>query len=85
MNLELTQEQSLIVAMVRRFVREEILPLELNLDPDGDELAPEDQARLIEKTKAMGLYGLDIPPEYGGPDIDLVTRTLIAVEAHRCP
>ena len=80
MNLELTQEQSLIVAMVRRFVREEILPLELNLDPDGDELAPEDQARLIEKTKAMGLYGLDIPPEYGGPDIDLVTRTLIAVE-----
>lgn len=80
MNLELTQEQSLIVAMVRRFVREEVLPLELNLDPDGDELAPEDQARLIEKTKAMGLYGLDIPPEYGGPEIDLVTRTLIAVE-----
>ncbi len=80
MNLELTQEQNLIIAMVRRFVREEIVPLELNLDPDADELASEDQARLIEKTKAMGLYGLDIPPEYGGPEIDLVTRTLIAVE-----
>ncbi len=80
MNLELTQEQNLIIALVRRFVREEIVPLELNLDPDADELASEDQARLIEKTKAMGLYGLDIPPEYGGPEIDLVTRTLIAVE-----
>lgn len=80
MNLQLTEEQELLIAMVRRFVREEILPLELALDPDAEELAPEDNARLIEKTKAMGLYGLDIPPEFGGPDIDLVTRTLIAVE-----
>jgi acyl-CoA dehydrogenase len=80
MNLSQTEEQEMIVAMVRRFVREEVLPLELDLDPDADELAPEDHARLIEKTKAMGLYGLDIPPEYGGPDIDLVTRTLVAIE-----
>ena len=28
----------------------------------------------------MGLYGLDTPPEYGGPAIDLVTRCLIAIE-----
>ena len=80
MNLELTDEQTLIIAMVRRFVREEILPLEINIDPDADSLEPEDQARLISITKSMGLYGLDIPPEYGGPDIDLITRTLIAVE-----
>lgn len=80
MDLKLTQEQDMIVGSVRRFVREEILPLEQHLDPDADELAPDDSARLIEKTKAMGLYGLDIPPEYGGPEIDLVTRTLLAIE-----
>jgi len=80
MNLTLTAEQDLIVSMVRRFVREEIVPLELNLDPDADELAPADRERLVGKVKAMGLYGLDIPPEYGGPEIDLVTRTLIAIE-----
>ena len=80
MDLGLTEEQSLIVGMVRRFVRDEILPLELNLDPDADELEPDDKARLVEVTKSMGLYGLDIPPEYGGPEIDLVTRTLIAIE-----
>jgi acyl-CoA dehydrogenase len=28
----------------------------------------------------MGLYGLGIPAEYGGPDIDLMTSTLIAIE-----
>lgn len=80
MNLELTEEQDLIVGNVRRFVREEILPLELSLDPDADELLPADAERLSAKTKAMGLYGLDIPVEYGGPDLDLVTRTLLAIE-----
>jgi alkylation response protein AidB-like acyl-CoA dehydrogenase len=79
-DLELSEEQALIVAMVRRFVREEIVPLELGLDPDADRLAEPDRARLIEQTRAMGLYGLDIPPAYGGPEIDLVTRTLIAIE-----
>lgn len=80
MNLELTEEQDLIIGNVRRFVREEIVPLELSLDPDADELLPQDRERLSAKTKAMGLYGLDIPVEYGGPDIDLVTRTLLAIE-----
>ncbi len=80
MNLNLTAEQDLIVAMVRRFVREEIVPLELDLDPDADELAVSDAARLTAKVKEMGLYGLDIPPQYGGPEIDLTTRTLIAME-----
>jgi alkylation response protein AidB-like acyl-CoA dehydrogenase len=80
MDFKLTAEQDLIVAMVRRFVREEIAPLELQLDPDADELPAEDAARLVGKVKEMGLYGLDIPPEYGGPEIDLVTRTLIAIE-----
>lgn len=80
MDLTLSSEQSLLVELVRRFVREEILPLELHLDPDADELDPADKARLIEKTKAMGLYGLDIPHTYGGPDIDLTTRTLLAIE-----
>jgi len=79
-DLALTEEQSLVVGMVRRFVREEILPLELNLDPDADELEPDDKARLIGMTRSMGLYGLDIPPEYGGPELDLLTRTLVAIE-----
>ena len=80
MDLQPTEEQSLLTAMVRKFVREEIVPLEQDLDPDADELPQEIRSGLIEKTQAMGLYGLDIPPEYGGPEIDLVTRTLLAIE-----
>jgi len=80
MNLQLTQEQEMIVGMVRRFVKEEIQPREINLDPDADELPEADKALLVAKVKEMGLYGLDIPSEYGGPDLDMVTRTLIAIE-----
>jgi acyl-CoA dehydrogenase len=80
MDFALTEEQTMIVDMVRRFVRQEILPLEENMDPDADELEPEILAGLVAKTKKMGLYGLDTPPEYGGPEINMVTRVLIAIE-----
>lgn len=80
MDLELSEEQRIIVETVRRFVRDEIVPLEASLDPDGSALDPADQERLVAKVRAMGFYGLDIPPEYGGPEIDIVTRTLMAIE-----
>ncbi|MBI08243.1 MAG: cyclohexanecarboxyl-CoA dehydrogenase [Rhodospirillaceae bacterium] len=80
MDLALTDEQRMIVDMVRRFVREEVVPIEETLDPDADEVAPEQLEALSGKVKEMGLYGLDTPPEYGGPEIDLVTRCLIAIE-----
>jgi alkylation response protein AidB-like acyl-CoA dehydrogenase len=80
MDLELSDEQRLIVDTVRKFVRDEIVPLEADLDPDGSELDPADRARLEGMTREMGFYGLDIPVEFGGPDIDIVTRTLMAIE-----
>jgi acyl-CoA dehydrogenase len=80
MDLQQTDEQRMIVEMVRRFVRDEIVPLEAELDPDADVLPPEHQERLVGMVKELGLYGLGIPSEYGGPDVDLVTRTLIAME-----
>ncbi|MCY4592845.1 MAG: acyl-CoA dehydrogenase family protein [Alphaproteobacteria bacterium] len=83
MDFALTPEQTMVVDMVRRFVREEILPLEESLDADAEEVAPGVLARLVDRTREMGLYGLDTPAEYGGPDIDMVTRALIAMECSR--
>jgi len=80
MDFALTDEQRMIVDMVRRFVADEIVPLEADLDPDADEVPPDEFARLVAIVKEMGLYGLDTPPEYGGPDINLATRCLIAIE-----
>ena len=80
MDLEPSDEQRLITETVRKFVRNEIAPLEDDLDPDASELEPGDRERLVAMVKEMGFYGLDIPPQYGGPDIDIVTRTLMAIE-----
>ena len=80
MDFELSDEQRLIVETIRRFVNEEIVPLEADLDPDASELEPTDRDRLVAQVKEMGFYGLDIPEEYGGPGIDIVTRTLMALE-----
>ncbi|MPY92900.1 MAG: cyclohexanecarboxyl-CoA dehydrogenase [Acidimicrobiia bacterium] len=80
MDLQPTDEQQLIIETVRRYVREEIRPLEADLDPDAGNLPPEEHQRLVSKVKEMGFYGIDIPAEYGGPGLDLTTRTLMAIE-----
>jgi acyl-CoA dehydrogenase len=80
MELQLNDEQRLLVEQVRRFVREEILPLEQGLDPDASELSREDHELLTAKTNDMGLFGMDVPEEFGGPGLDLTTRTLLAIE-----
>ena len=77
MDLALSEEQQLIVDLVRRFVREEVVPLEDTLDPDADSVPLDELERLRGITREMGLYGLDTPPEFGGPDIDMITRTLL--------
>jgi len=80
MDLTLNDEQQLIVDTIKKYVREEIVPLEDELDPDAGQLPEADFERLVDKTKAMGFYGLDIPAEYGGPGLDVTTRTLMAIE-----
>ena len=80
MDFQLSDEQRLIVQSVRRFIREEIRPLEADLDPDAFHLRPEDRDRLTAMVKEMGLYQMDVPEEYGGPGVDMITRTLVAEE-----
>jgi acyl-CoA dehydrogenase len=80
MDLRLSDEQKIIVQTVRRFVQEEIVPLEADMDPDATELPRAEFDRLAAMVREMGFWGLDIPAEYGGPGLNLVTRTLMAEE-----
>lgn len=80
MDFDMTPEQELIIQNVRRFVREEVIPLEEKMDPDASGPEPEELERLKNQVRDMGLYGLGIPPEFGGPDVGIVTQTLMAIE-----
>lgn len=80
MDLQLSDEQRLLVTTVRRFVRDEIIPAEADMDPDGFELPDEEHARLVKMTQAMGLYNMGVPAEYGGGDLDVTTQALLNEE-----
>jgi acyl-CoA dehydrogenase len=75
-----TSTQRDLCERVRTFVVERILPLEETLDPDESEVDADTLAGLVEETKAMGLYNYDVPAEHGGPGLDTVTMTLLAME-----
>ena len=60
---------------VRRFVRERLVPHEAEVG-DSNEI-PE---TLLEEMRELGLYGLTIPPEYGGLGLNSVEEVQIAFE-----
>lgn len=62
----LPPELELLKDQVRRFVREEIIPLEQQLDPDAGDLPVGDYQRLMVKNKMAGLWCLGGPEQYGG-------------------
>jgi len=80
MELRPNDEQRLLIEQVRRFVREEVRPLEDGLDPDASELPAAEHERLVGKVREMGLFGWDVPAEFGGPGLDTVTKALLAIE-----
>lgn len=65
---------------IRRFVREEIIPLEQRLDPDAPGIPDEDFERLSSKTKAAGLWALGAPEEYGGGGLDTFSMCVVLEE-----
>src|SRR5205814_6285085 len=64
----------------RRFVQEQIVPLERDMDPDATELPREEKQRLMRMTQEMGFFNPDVPVEYGGAGLGTLTRTLMAEE-----
>jgi acyl-CoA dehydrogenase len=76
----LPEELRILRDQVRRFIREEIIPLEQRLDPDAPGIPDEDFERLAAKTKAAGLWALGAPEEHGGGGLDTFSMSVILEE-----
>jgi acyl-CoA dehydrogenase len=75
MDFALNDEQKMLIDTVRRFIRDELQPLEDPIETDGTFAA--DTARAVhEKSKALGLYGLNMPEEWGGGGLSNLDRIL---------
>ncbi|GBD41346.1 Acryloyl-CoA reductase (NADH) [bacterium HR39] len=64
-----------LVATVRRFVRERLVPREAEV-AESDRIPPE----IVEQMRQLGLFGLSIPQEYGGLGLSLSEEIRIAFE-----
>jgi acyl-CoA dehydrogenase len=76
MQFDLTEEQKMIVATVRRFVDTELIPLEDEVE-DAGRLEPATARAIFEKSRALGFYAMNIPAEYGGGGLSAVDTMLV--------
>ena len=76
MRFDLTDEQQMIVATIRRFVHDELIPLEDEIEETG-RLDPAKAKAVFEKSRELGLYATNIPVEYGGGGLSAVDTMLV--------
>jgi len=72
---ESSSERELIVSTVRRFVDQEVLPVASAMEHRN-----EYPHQLVEEMRQMGLFGLNVPEEYGGANVDYTTFAMVFEE-----
>jgi acyl-CoA dehydrogenase len=88
MNFELSDEDRMLKDLVRRFVQDELMPLEavtLEREASGQGLGltAEERARIDAKSRQLGLWGLDAPTDIGGADLPAVSLVGVNEEMGR--
>ena len=75
MNFDLSSEQKMMIDTVRRFIREELSPLENEVEDQG--FLEQSKAQAIHaKARALGLYAMNMPEALGGGGLSAVDRIL---------
>ena len=82
MDFELSDEQRMLQDLVTRFVDDELMPLEPRVlereaRGEGGALTAEELAPLRARCKELGLWGLDVPEEMGGANLDSVSLVVV--------
>ena len=75
MDFSLNDEQKMMIDTIRRFIAEDLQPLENEVEEKGY-LEPEKAAAIHAKGKELGLYALNMPAELGGGGLSNMDRIL---------
>jgi acyl-CoA dehydrogenase len=75
MDFSLNDEQKMMIDTIRRFIAEELHPLEAELEDQGF-LAKEKALAVFGKSKELGLYALNIPEKFGGGGLSALDRII---------
>src|SRR3954469_21124377 len=84
----LAEEHRMVRDLVVKFVERDLMPLEaavLKRESEGQRygLTPEEEGPLLKTCKELGLWGLDVPEEFGGADLPLAALMAIEEEMGR--
>jgi acyl-CoA dehydrogenase len=82
MDFSISEESRLLTASLRRFVEEELQPLEGAVETKG-ELAPGKAREIFLKSRDLGFYAMNMPEEVGGGGLGAVEMCLAAHEMGR--
>jgi alkylation response protein AidB-like acyl-CoA dehydrogenase len=74
----LSVEQELMISTVRKFVEKEVIPVASGMDHRN-----EYPHELVRQMQQMGLFGLNIPEEFGGAGVDSTTFAMVFEEIAR--
>lgn len=82
MNFDLDEDHRMIADLVRRFVDDELVPLESkvlerDIAGNGLRMSKEEHARVDQVSRDMGLWGLDAPADVGGHDLPAVAMVAV--------
>jgi acyl-CoA dehydrogenase len=83
MDFNLSDDLQMLKETVRRFIDKEVIPLEREFRPEGEDMPDRLLKPLQEKAKALGLWLLGVPEEYGGAGLPLLARCVVAEEMSR--
>jgi acyl-CoA dehydrogenase len=81
---QLPEEYVMLRDSVRRFMVDEVKPVEDKLPHDSVSPEPDDLAKLRKRAREMGLWCVQSPSEYGGAGLDLLGQCVVAEEAAKC-
>ena len=81
---ELPEELVMLRDTVRRFMDAHVHPTEEKLDHDAIGLPREQLVELQAKARALGLWALQTPEEYGGAGLSVLGQVVVAEEAAKC-
>ena len=81
---ELPEDLRMLRDTIRRFMREEVKPVEDKLPHDAYTLEPEPLKALQKKARDIGLWCLETPAEHGGPGLSLLGQCVAAEETAKC-
>ena len=82
MEFAIPEESRMIKQAVRRFIEENLYPIEMQV-PEGVWLPAEHGEPLKEKSKALGLWALGAPVEYGGGGLGCLADAMVQEEFGR--